>query len=226
MQWTWTWANSRRWGTGRPGMLQSMGSQRVGHDWTTEQQQWGYYLFLQYKNKNQINHMEHRKQHIQVNGSSWIQHPEPVPWRHAILHCIKFSTSSPDTHYIQRKKGSVTLSLRRHRNQSLFSFGKWRVSGVADVDCSLSLLSNTTARLTRHSKGPTCPTETENGPVISKAGRKFFACQMTNKQCQSWLMSKVLWNGGCHASPGAHMLMELINTPAVLGFLFFHERKC
>ena len=36
-QWTWTWANSRRWwGTGRPGMLQSMGLQRVGHDWVTE----------------------------------------------------------------------------------------------------------------------------------------------------------------------------------------------
>ena len=39
-QWTWTCANSRRWwGTGRPGVLQSMGSQRVGHDWVTEQQQ-------------------------------------------------------------------------------------------------------------------------------------------------------------------------------------------
>ena len=128
MHWTWTWAESRRWlGTGRPGMLQTMGSQRAGHDWMTEQQQWGYYLFLQYKNKNPINHMERRKQHIQVNGSSWIQHPEPVPWKHAILHCIKFLTSSPDTHYIQRKKGSITLNLRRHRNQSLFSFGKWIV---------------------------------------------------------------------------------------------------
>ena len=40
MQWTWTWANSgRRWGTGRPGVLQSMGSQGVGNDWVTEQQQ-------------------------------------------------------------------------------------------------------------------------------------------------------------------------------------------
>ena len=40
MQWTWTWANSgRRWGTGRPGVLQSMGSQGVGKDWVTEQQQ-------------------------------------------------------------------------------------------------------------------------------------------------------------------------------------------
>ena len=36
-QWTWLWVNSRTWWwTGRPGMLQSMGSQRVGHDWATE----------------------------------------------------------------------------------------------------------------------------------------------------------------------------------------------
>ena len=31
------WVNSRSWWwTGRPGVLQSMGSQRVGHDWVTE----------------------------------------------------------------------------------------------------------------------------------------------------------------------------------------------
>ena len=36
-QWTWVWVNSgSRWWTGRPGVLQSMGSQRVGHDWATE----------------------------------------------------------------------------------------------------------------------------------------------------------------------------------------------
>ena len=36
-QWTWVWASSRHWGwTGKPGVLQSMGSQRVGHDWATE----------------------------------------------------------------------------------------------------------------------------------------------------------------------------------------------
>ena len=34
---TWVWVNSGiRWWTGRPGMLQFMGSQRVGHDWVTE----------------------------------------------------------------------------------------------------------------------------------------------------------------------------------------------
>ena len=36
-QWTWVCVNSRSWWwTRRPGMLQSMGSQRVGHDWATE----------------------------------------------------------------------------------------------------------------------------------------------------------------------------------------------
>ena len=36
-QWTWIWVNSRSWWwTGRPGVLQSMGSQRVGHVWATE----------------------------------------------------------------------------------------------------------------------------------------------------------------------------------------------
>ena len=35
--WTWVWVNSGSWWwTGRPGVLQSMGSQRVGPDWATE----------------------------------------------------------------------------------------------------------------------------------------------------------------------------------------------
>ena len=52
MQWTWTWANSRRWwGTGRPGVLQFMGLQRVGHNWATEQQQQQFHLWV-YTQKN------------------------------------------------------------------------------------------------------------------------------------------------------------------------------
>ena len=39
-QWTWAWARSRRWWRiGKPGVLQSMGLQRVRHDWVTEQRQ-------------------------------------------------------------------------------------------------------------------------------------------------------------------------------------------
>ena len=35
--WTWVWVRSGNWWwTGKTGMLQYMGSQRVGHDWATE----------------------------------------------------------------------------------------------------------------------------------------------------------------------------------------------
>ena len=36
-QWTWVWASSGSWQwTGKPGLLLSMGLQRVRHDWVTE----------------------------------------------------------------------------------------------------------------------------------------------------------------------------------------------
>ena len=36
-QWAWVWVNSGSWWwTGRPGVLQTMGSQRVRYNWTTE----------------------------------------------------------------------------------------------------------------------------------------------------------------------------------------------
>ena len=36
-QCTWVWVNSKSWWwTGRPGVLQSMGLQRIGHNWVTE----------------------------------------------------------------------------------------------------------------------------------------------------------------------------------------------
>ena len=37
MRWTWVWVSSGSWWwAGKPGVLQSMGSQNVGHDWVTE----------------------------------------------------------------------------------------------------------------------------------------------------------------------------------------------
>ena len=36
-RWIWIWVSSRSWWwTGKPGVLQSMGSQRVRHDWVTD----------------------------------------------------------------------------------------------------------------------------------------------------------------------------------------------
>ena len=48
-QWTWVWTSSGGWwGTGKPGMLQSMRPQRVQHDLVTEQEQpiFLYFIFL------------------------------------------------------------------------------------------------------------------------------------------------------------------------------------
>ena len=40
-RWTWVWVNSRSWWwTGRLGVLQFMGSQRVRHDWATGLSDW------------------------------------------------------------------------------------------------------------------------------------------------------------------------------------------
>ena len=52
MQCTWVWANSGSWlWTRKPGMLQSMGLQRVGHNWATELN-WGL------DEKDFLNHFE------------------------------------------------------------------------------------------------------------------------------------------------------------------------
>ena len=40
-QWTWVWVNSGSWWwTGKPSVLQTMGPQRVGHDWVTTALNW------------------------------------------------------------------------------------------------------------------------------------------------------------------------------------------
>ena len=52
-QWTWVWVNSRNWWwTGRPGVLQFMGSQRVGHNWATELNWTEGHLHINQRNHN------------------------------------------------------------------------------------------------------------------------------------------------------------------------------
>ena len=64
-KWTWVSANSRRWWrTGKPGELQFMGLQRVGHDLETEQQ------------------------HLSSTSTAWFPIVEWI-WTHTCrLHCI------------------------------------------------------------------------------------------------------------------------------------------
>ena len=49
-RWTWVWVSSGSWQwTGKPGVLWSMGSQRVGHDWPTELNWNEDYIFLKFR---------------------------------------------------------------------------------------------------------------------------------------------------------------------------------
>ena len=54
--WIWVWMNSGGWWwTGRPGVLQFMGSQRVGHDWVTVLNWTDTYFSFGYQSQLQIN---------------------------------------------------------------------------------------------------------------------------------------------------------------------------
>ena len=72
-QWTWVWVDSGGWWwTGRPGMLQCMGLQRVRHDWTTElnwtvsgcrgrsmwQLSWKNFAFASYIGDTELRHLD------------------------------------------------------------------------------------------------------------------------------------------------------------------------
>ena len=72
--WTWVWASSGSWWwTGKPDVLQYMGSQRVGHIWGTELiQVWGKHL-------NQMSVKVKSESHSVVSNSFW-PHGLYSPW--------------------------------------------------------------------------------------------------------------------------------------------------
>ena len=100
-QWTWVWANSRRWWrTGRADVLQSTGLQRVGQDWSTEQQQLEHshqydsnmLLFLPFPTPTKK---------IILDSRRW--HPTPVllpgksHWRRSLVGCSPWGREESDT---------------------------------------------------------------------------------------------------------------------------------
>ena len=75
----WVWVNSGSWWwTGRPGVLQFMGSQRVGHDWATELN-WTDTWFIHYtvtiSNTWTIHPIPGINRHIQIQiVEKWLMH--------------------------------------------------------------------------------------------------------------------------------------------------------
>ena len=76
-QWTWVWVNSGCWWwTGRPGVLQSMGLQRVRHDWVTELNWYTHHkMLLGYNLKND----RMISLHFQSKPCSISSHPSLCP---------------------------------------------------------------------------------------------------------------------------------------------------
>ena len=113
--WTWVWANSRSWWwTRRPGVLQSMGSQRVGHNWATE---------LNWVNEDPTNPVQ-RETREPSSCNYWSPCVlEPAGHRES-RHCSKRSHMMggralvpllrPDVHkYIPNGKGGPTVEHRK-----------------------------------------------------------------------------------------------------------------
>ena len=71
-QWTWVWVNSGSWRwTGRPGVLQSMGLQRVRHDWAIE-------LNWIETGDSKSEHWHFRNQCTKMEQNEWIQFRWPL----------------------------------------------------------------------------------------------------------------------------------------------------
>ena len=67
--WTWVWVSfGSWWWTGKPSVLQSMGSQRVGHDWVTELN-WSFHMAQMVKNRLQCR---------RFGFNPWVG---KIPWR-------------------------------------------------------------------------------------------------------------------------------------------------
>ena len=69
--WTWVWASSRNWWcTGKPDMLQSMGLQRVRHNWMME---FYWVIGLPRSNKEHVCQCRRHKRQSSIHG--WVRSP-------------------------------------------------------------------------------------------------------------------------------------------------------
>ena len=100
-RWTWVWVNSGNWWwTGRPGMLQFMGLQRVGHDWVTE---------LNWTELNSAYKLNKQSDNIQP----WCT-PFPI-WNQSVVPCpVQTVTSWPTCRFLRRQVrwSGIPISLR------------------------------------------------------------------------------------------------------------------
>ena len=88
-QWSWVWVSSGSWWwTGKPGVLHSMGSQRVGHDWVAELTDNIYTFHLQ----NVVFLLLYTRQHFHHQKCVSLTTMLLIPFSHS---CLPTASSSP-----------------------------------------------------------------------------------------------------------------------------------
>ena len=149
-QWTWVWVNSGSWWwTGRAGMMQSMGSQRVGHDWVTE---------LNWTNSSWGSLSSHSLQHLFLVAYLMITIVRAMNWYLIkVLICISLMISEVECPFIYllvvylKKKKSLFISAAHFWSGYLLSWF-WVVSSFCILD--INPLSDTLfASIFAHSVG-------------------------------------------------------------------------
>ena len=134
---TWIWANSRRqWRTGEPGAQQSMGSQRVGRDLSTERQQSLplHHLYLQELGSTLFHAWHEKNEHTTCPLAPGFYNPGTTGWgdtQHNSCPCDPLNDTAN-----QFKTWSFTiflLPLRLTPNNEMCSLARWKQANKQDI---------------------------------------------------------------------------------------------
>ena len=167
---TWVWVNSGSWWwTGRPGMLQSMGSQRVGHNWVTE-------LNWEVEKEN-LQWIEIWKAYQVIQRWQWQATPVLLPrkshGRRSLVGCSPWGSKESDTtewlhfHFHALEKEMATHS----------SVLAWRIPGMAEPD----RLSSMGSHRVRHDWR-------DWAAVVASGGLLFLEITMTGGRDLYWFL--------------------------------------
>ena len=92
-QWTWVWVNSRSWWrTGRPGVLHSMGLQRVGHNCATELNWTSQYHLLLLSPTISVLYCTHRCMKCSLGISNFLEEISSLSHSIVLLHFFALIT--------------------------------------------------------------------------------------------------------------------------------------